>query len=72
MNLNQIICCYLVHLNGGYIINKKNEQNFNKISVTYEQLKLFLEKYGYKTNDIIQLQKIGIDTINIKHDINLK
>ena len=41
---------------------QENEFNFNKISVTYEQLKLFLETYGYETNDILELKKFGIIT----------
>lgn len=48
------------------------EQHFNKISVTYEQLKLFLETYGYETNDILELQKFGVNTKNIKHNIKLR
>ncbi len=44
---------------------------FHKISVTYEQLKLFLEIYGYETNNILALQNFGIDTKNIKHNPNL-
>ena len=48
------------------------ETHFNKISVTYEQLKLFLETYGYETNDIFQLQQFDINTKNIKHTIKLK
>jgi len=50
----------------------KNELHFNKISVTYEKLKLFLEIYGYETNDILELKKFGIDTKDIKHNRNLK
>ena len=50
---------------------QENEFNFNKISVTYEQLKLFLETYGYETNDILELKKFGIITKNIKHNRNL-
>jgi hypothetical protein len=46
---------------------KENDQYFNKISVTYDVLKLFLEIYGYETNDIFELKKFGIDTKNIKH-----
>jgi len=47
-------------------------QRFNKICVTYEKLKLFLETYGYETNDILELKKFGIDTKYIKHNRNLK
>lgn len=51
---------------------QENEKYFNRISVTFEKLKLFLETYGYETNDILELKKFGIDTTNIKHNINLK
>ena len=51
---------------------QENEQNFNKISITYEKLKLFLETYGYETNDILELKNFGIDIKDIKHNINLK
>ena len=51
---------------------QENEKQFNSISVTYEKLKLFLETYGYETNDILELQKFGIDVKNIKHNRNLK
>lgn len=50
----------------------ENEINFKKINVSYEQLKAFLETYGYESNDILELNKFGIDTTNIKHNINLK
>jgi hypothetical protein len=50
----------------------ENEQHFNSISVTYEKLKLFLETFGYETNDILELNKFGIDVENIKHNKNLK
>lgn len=49
----------------------EDEPHFNKICVTYEKLKLFLEKYGYETNDILELKKFGIDTKDIKHNRNL-
>ena len=51
---------------------QENEPQFNKISVTFEQLKLFLEMYGYETNDILELKKFGVDIKNIKHNTNLK
>lgn len=52
----------------------KNEDElyFNKISVTYNQLVLFLEIYGYETNDILQLKKFGVNTQNIKHNSEIK
>lgn len=31
---------------------EENEVYFNTILLTFTQLKLFLEKYGYETNDI--------------------
>lgn len=51
---------------------EENELNFNKISITYEQLKLFLQTYGYETNDILELEKFGVDVSNIKHNKNLR
>ena len=51
---------------------EENETYFNKINVTYEQLKLFLETYGYETNDILELKNFGIDIKDIKHNRNLK
>lgn len=52
----------------------KNDHDveFKKISVTYEQLKLFLETYGYETNNLLELKKFGVDTTNIKNNTNLK
>ena len=49
-----------------------NIHEFQKISISYEILKQFIELYGYETNDIIELNKFGIDTKNIKHNRNLK
>ena len=40
-------------------------------TVTYQQLKLFLETYGYETNNILELEKFGINTKNIKHNKKL-
>ena len=48
------------------------EPRVNKIYVTYEQLKIFLETHGFETNDILELKNFGIDTKNIKHNVNLK
>ena len=35
-----------------------NEMFFNKIYLTYEELKIFLETYGYETNNLYLIQKI--------------
>ena len=51
---------------------QENEAYFNKISITYEKLKLFLETYGYETNDILELKNFGINIKDIKHNRNLK
>jgi len=51
---------------------QENELDFKRISVNYEQIKLFLQTYGYETNNTLELNKFGIDTRNIKHNINLK
>jgi len=51
---------------------QERDVEFKCIYVTREQLKLFLEKYGYETNDILELKKMGIDTTNIQHNRNLK
>ena len=50
----------------------ENEMHFNKISLTYELLKIFLETYGYETNNILEFNKFGVDTKHIKYNINLK
>ena len=50
---------------------QEDELYFHTISVTYEKLKLFLEIYGYETNDILELSRFGIDTKNIKHNKKL-
>lgn len=50
---------------------QENELYFNKISVTYTQLKLFLEKYGYETNNILELTKFGVNIKNIKQNSNI-
>ena len=51
---------------------QENEPYFNKISITYEKLILFLETYGYETNDILELKNFGINIKDIKHNRNLK
>jgi hypothetical protein len=51
---------------------QENDQYFNKISITYDKLKLFLETYGYATDNILELKQFGIDTQNITHNTNLK
>ena len=42
------------------------ELKWYKINVTYDILKMFLEKYGYESPDVLQLIHFGIDTTNIK------
>jgi hypothetical protein len=44
----------------------ENELHFNKISVTYQQLKIFLKTHGYKNNNILEINKFGINTIKYK------
>lgn len=51
---------------------EENEHDFNQISLTYEVLKLFLEIYGYETNDILRLKEFCIKTNNIKQNTELK
>ena len=48
-----------------------DELCFHKISLTYDKLKLFLEQYGYETNNINELKKFGIHTDNIKQNPQL-
>ena len=38
-----------------------NELYFHEILLDYEQLKLFLETYGFVTNSLDQLQKLNVD-----------
>lgn len=47
---------------------EENEPSFTKISVNYEQLKAFLETYGYDTNDMLELKRFGIDVDKIKRN----
>jgi len=47
------------------------EKEFKKISVTRDKLIMFLEKYGYEINDIIELKNFGVDTVNMLHNRNL-
>lgn len=48
-----------------------NELYFNKIILTYDKLKLFLEQYGYETNNIHLLSNFGISIKNIKQNFKL-
>lgn len=50
---------------------QENETDFKKILVSYEQLKLFLETYGYETNSISELQKLNINVNGIIYNKNL-
>lgn len=47
------------------------EQSFREMIMGYNELKKFLETYGYETNDIFELKKFGIETKNIKQNIKL-
>lgn len=46
-------------------------KNYNTIILTYDELKLFLEIFGYQTNSLIELQLFGIRTENIIENKNL-
>jgi hypothetical protein len=50
---------------------EEGELEFKRISLTYEVLKTFLETFGFETNDILELQKFGVDTHKIKHNRKL-
>lgn len=50
----------------------ESDTDFKMMYVTYAQLKTFLEIYGYETNDILTLNKFGINTENILYNKNLK
>ena len=66
--------CMLLSYPSQWWLYYKNENDlyFNKISVTYGQLKLFLETYGYETNNILELQNFKINTKNVKQNKYLK
>ena len=61
---NNYLACYPVKYTLYY--KQDDEIYFHKIYITYEQLKVFLETYGYETNNITYLHKFGINTSNIK------
>jgi hypothetical protein len=48
-----------------------NELNFNIIRLSYHKLKNFLEQYGYETNNIYELIKLGISIKNVKQNSKL-
>jgi len=48
-----------------------NDIYFNEMYLTYDKLKLFLEQYGYETNDIYLLKEFGISVKNIKQNSKL-
>ena len=50
---------------------KQNELNFNMICLSYYNLKLFLEDFGYETNDIYTLNDLCISVKNIKQNSKL-
>jgi hypothetical protein len=45
-----------------------NEIQFNIIRLSYHKLKNFLEQYGYETNNIYELIKLGISIKNVKQN----
>lgn len=47
---------------------QENEFNFQKISVTRQQLIAFLETYGYEINNLLLLKQFGVNTTNIKEN----
>ena len=50
---------------------KENELNYNMICLSYYNLKLFLEDYGYETNNIYALNDFAISVKNIKQNSKL-
>ena len=50
---------------------EENELHFNMIRLPYHKLKLFLEQYGYETNNISALINYGFSVKNIKHRYKL-
>ncbi len=54
-----------------WIRYKEENGEFKQISVTYDILKQFLEKYGYESNDVQLLQQFGISINNIKQNSEL-
>lgn len=50
---------------------QEDEKEFKQILVSTPQLKLFLEQYGYETNDIHTLVHLGLSNPNIKLNKNL-
>jgi hypothetical protein len=50
---------------------KDNELNYNMISLPYHKLNIFLEQYGYETNNICALINYGFSVKNIKPNSKL-
>jgi len=48
-----------------------NELNYNIIRLPYHKLNLFLEQYGYETNNIYALINYGFSVKNVKPNSNL-
>jgi len=48
-----------------------NELNYNIIRLPYHKLNLFLEQYGYETNNIYALINYGFSVKNVKQNSNL-
>lgn len=51
---------------------QEDEKEYKQILVSTPQLKLFLEEYGYQTNDIHTLVHLGLSSPNMKLNKNLK
>lgn len=66
-------CCILLSTPPLWFLYYKedNELNFNMICLPYDKLKLFLEQYGYETNDEYALYQFGISIKNIKQNSKL-
>jgi hypothetical protein len=66
---NSILACSPPKFNVYYKNN--TEFIFQKIILTYEELKKFLEVYGYETNNLLELKKFGVSTNTIKENKEL-
>jgi hypothetical protein len=66
---NRILACSPPKFNVYYKNNA--EFIFQKIILTYEELKYFLETYGFETNNLYELNKFGVSTNTIKENKEL-